>query len=51
MWVWNLVSHIKGEKKVEGVREQSAREDIWAKGGGSNRATAMICSVQTILSG
>jgi hypothetical protein len=28
LWVWNLVSHIKGNTQTEGVREHGAEENI-----------------------
>jgi hypothetical protein len=30
LWVWNLVIHTEDETLAEGVREQGAKEDIWA---------------------
>jgi hypothetical protein len=33
VWVWNLVSDIKGETQTEGVWEQGAEEDIWTEEG------------------
>jgi hypothetical protein len=33
MWVWNLVSDIKGGTQTEGVWEQGAEENIWTKEG------------------
>jgi hypothetical protein len=29
VWVWNLVSDIKGGAQTEGVWEQGAQDDIW----------------------
>jgi hypothetical protein len=31
IWVWNLVSDIKGATQTEGVREQGAEENIWTE--------------------
>jgi hypothetical protein len=31
VWVWKLVSDIKGETKTEGVWEQGTEENIWTK--------------------
>jgi len=36
--VRNLVAHTEGGIQVDGVREQGAEEDIWAKAGRRNRA-------------
>jgi hypothetical protein len=33
VWVWNLVSDIKGGTQTEGVWEQGAEEDIWTEEG------------------
>jgi hypothetical protein len=31
VWVWNLVSDIKGGTQTEGVSEQDAKENIWTE--------------------
>jgi hypothetical protein len=31
VWVWNLVSDIKGRTQTEGVWEHSAEENIWTE--------------------
>jgi hypothetical protein len=37
VWVWNLVSEIKGGTQTEGVWQQGAEEDIWTKEGWGGR--------------
>jgi hypothetical protein len=37
VWVWNLVSDIKGGTQTEGVWEQGAEETIWSEEGWSDR--------------
>jgi hypothetical protein len=33
VWVWNLVSDIKGWTQTEGIWEQGDEEDIWTEEG------------------
>jgi hypothetical protein len=43
IWVWNMVSDIKGGTWTEGIWEQDAKENIWTKEGwtdGSVKKTA-----------
>jgi hypothetical protein len=37
VWVWNLVSEIKGGTQTEGVWEQGAEGNIWTEEGLSDR--------------
>jgi hypothetical protein len=37
VWVWNLVSNIKGGTQTEGVWEQGVEDNIWTEGTFSDR--------------
>jgi len=55
MWVWNLVSHIEGSAKVEGVRIHCTNETIWINCRSSGRLNELhlrsliICTLRQIL--
>jgi hypothetical protein len=48
VWVWNLVSDIKGETKTGGVWEQGAEENIWTKVGWSDGKLEKTASLRAL---
>jgi hypothetical protein len=49
VWVWNLVSDIKGGTQIEGAWEQGAEKDIWTQEGWGERRVEKNCITRSFV--
>jgi hypothetical protein len=49
IWVWNLVSDIKGGTQTEGVWEQGTEENIWTEKRSSDRTFFFLICFMRLL--